>query len=126
QELAKGWRNDPGTLTLLKDRAQNDDHWAVRRSAVQALAQGWKNDPTLFNLWCDFSINHPFKRSGGFLGSMQTNPRQTTLRILIQQYPSNPKTHELLADRAENDNDEKLRQWAKRQLEQLERKKESL
>jgi hypothetical protein len=36
-------------------------------------------------------------------------------------YPDHPKTLELLLDRAQNDNDEQLREWAAEQLEQLKR-----
>jgi hypothetical protein len=45
QELARGWKDDPETLPLLKQLAQSDDNWAVRRAAVQELARGWKDDP---------------------------------------------------------------------------------
>jgi len=44
QELARGWKDDPDTLPLLKNRAANDDDDDVRRLAVQELARGWKDD----------------------------------------------------------------------------------
>jgi hypothetical protein len=49
----------------------------------------------------------------------QTNPRQNSLEILLKYYPDHPKTLELLRDRAQNDNDEQLREWATKQLEKL-------
>jgi len=32
-------------LAVAKRARRNDDHWAVRRAAVQELARGWKDDP---------------------------------------------------------------------------------
>ncbi|MEK6287255.1 MAG: HEAT repeat domain-containing protein, partial [Acidobacteriota bacterium] len=45
QELTRGWKDDPDTLPLLKDRATNDADNDVRQAAVQELARGWKGDP---------------------------------------------------------------------------------
>ncbi|MBK9315535.1 MAG: HEAT repeat domain-containing protein [Acidobacteria bacterium] len=39
QELARGWKDDPGTLPLLKDRASKDEDNDVRQAAVQELAR---------------------------------------------------------------------------------------
>jgi hypothetical protein len=44
---------------------------------------------------------------------------QIALNLLVQQYPDHPKTLELLRDRAQNDNDEQLREWATEQLANL-------
>lgn len=41
--VAQIWR-DGQSLAWLKARAQSDEHWAVRRAAVQELARGWKDD----------------------------------------------------------------------------------
>ena len=45
EEIARGWKDDPETLPLLKQWAQSDDNSDVRRTAVQELARGWKHDP---------------------------------------------------------------------------------
>ncbi len=45
QELARGWKDDPETLPMLKERARSDADNDVRRAAVQELARGWKDDP---------------------------------------------------------------------------------
>ena len=45
QEIARGWKDDPDTLTILKDRASKDNDNDVRQAAVQELARGWKDDP---------------------------------------------------------------------------------
>jgi hypothetical protein len=47
----------------------------------------------------------------------------TTLRFLLNHNPTHPKTLELLGDRALNDPDEQLREWAQEQLEKIEEEK---
>ena len=42
--LARGWRTDADTLPFLKDRVRYDDHWYVRRVAVQGARRGWRTD----------------------------------------------------------------------------------
>jgi hypothetical protein len=43
------------------------------------------------------------------------------LEAILKNYPEHPKTLELLIDRANNDPDEQLREFAKRQLAKLEK-----
>jgi len=117
QELAQGWKDHPDTLPMLKQWATSDDDWNVRGAAVQELAQGWKNDPEIFELLCDRTVNDPFERKEYWEG----NPRQTALEAIIKQRPDSPQTLSLLRDRADNDSDEKLREFAKKKLEKLNR-----
>lgn len=42
--LAAGWREDPGTLPLLRERVSTDPAERVRQVVVQALAAGWGED----------------------------------------------------------------------------------
>jgi HEAT repeat protein len=44
QELARGWKKDPDTLSSLKERAISDSKGDVRQAAIQELAHGWKED----------------------------------------------------------------------------------
>ena len=44
------------------------------------------------------------------------NPRQIALEAIIKQRPNSPQTLSLLRDRADNDPDEKLRDFAKKKL----------
>jgi hypothetical protein len=44
-ELARGWRDDPDTLAMIKERAQSDENEDVRQSAVRELARGWRDEP---------------------------------------------------------------------------------
>jgi HEAT repeat protein len=117
QELARGWKDDPETLPILKQLAQSDDDGDVRRAAVRELARGWKDDPELFELLCDVAINDPFDRKY----ILQNNPRQTALAAMIELYPDRPQTLELVRDRAQNDSDETLREFAQKKLAELER-----
>ena len=45
QELARGWKVDSDTLSILKERAREDPEEHVRQAAIQELALGWKDDP---------------------------------------------------------------------------------
>ena len=118
QALARGLRDDPETLPWVKQLAQSDNNWAVRRAAVQELARGWKDESGIFELLCDVAIHDPFDREEGW----QDNPRQAALAATIELYPDRPETLELVRDRAQNDRDQKLREFAQEKLTQLEGK----
>ena len=118
QELARGWKDDPETLPWLKQLAQSDNNWAVRRAAVQELARGWKDESGIFELLGDVAIHDPFDREEDW----QDNPRQAALAAIIELYPDRPQTLELVRDRAQNDRDQKLREFAQEKLTQLEGK----
>ncbi|NES17564.1 MAG: hypothetical protein F6K41_01080, partial [Symploca sp. SIO3E6] len=59
------------------------------------------------------TLNDPFERQAIF----EENPRKIALEIILEQYPNHPQTLSLLQDRAENDSDEQLREWGKKNLE---------
>jgi HEAT repeat protein len=117
QEIARGWKNDPETLPWLKELAQSDDDVNVRRAAVQELARGWKDESGIFELLGDVAIHDPFDREDEW----QDNPRQTTLAATIELYPDRPETLELVRDRAQNDPEQELREFAQEELAKLER-----
>jgi HEAT repeat protein len=119
QELARGWKDDPETLPWLKQLAQSEDNGYVRVTAVEELARGWKDDPELFELLCEVAINDPFDHRGK---NRWRNPRQIALAAMIELYPDRPQTLELVRDRAQNDRDQKLREFAQEKLTQLEGK----
>jgi HEAT repeat protein len=118
QALARGWKDDPETLPWLKQLAQSDDDANVRRAAVQELARGWRNESGIFELLGDVAIHDPFDREDEW----QDNPRQAALAATIELYPDRPQTLELVRDRAQNDRDPKLREFAEEKLTQLEGK----
>ena len=117
QKLAIAWKDDPDTLPWLKYMAQSDEHPVVLMVVVQELARGWKDDPDMYRFLHNYVVNDCFEYKKGLLA----NPRQTALEAIIEQYPDHPQTLPLLQDRAENDPDEKVREFAKEKLEQLER-----
>ncbi|MEG5042594.1 MULTISPECIES: NACHT domain-containing protein [unclassified Microcoleus] len=116
--VAATWKDDPETLPWLKQLAHSDDDGDVRIAAVQELAGGWKDDPELFELLCDVAINDPFDHRGK---NRWRNPRQTALAAMIELYPDRPQTLEILRDRAQNDSDEMLHDFAQKKLAELER-----
>ena len=117
QILAEGWKDELDTLPFLKSCALSDDNGYVRGKAMQELARGWKDEPWLFDFLCDGALNDPFERKE----DSENNPRQLALEIIIKQYPDNPQNLPLLHDRAENDPDEKVREFAREKLEQIEK-----
>ena len=116
RELARGWKEDADILSILKDKAQNDEYWPVRTAAVQGLAQGWKDEPGMFERLSQIAHTDPFVRKNNF----QTNPRQTALKAILQNYPDRPEILQLLHDRSTNDTDEQLRQFAQEKLAEWE------
>jgi len=66
-------------------------------------------------LLSDRVLNDPFERQQ----DREKNPRQLALEIIIKQYPKHPQTLSLLRDRAENDSDEQLREFASQKLAEL-------
>jgi HEAT repeat protein len=115
QALAKGWKDEPDTLAWLKSLAQSDDDSAVRQAAVLALAKGWKDESGIFELLYDHAIDDLFEPRKDW----DNNPRQIALETIIEQYSDHPQTLPLLRDRAENDPDEKVREFAIKKLKKL-------
>lgn len=114
--IAWVWKNDPETLPLLQQLARSDDNFMVRHTAVQQLAHEWKNHPKIFELLCDFAINDPFYRAADW----QQNSRQAALEAIIELYLDRPETLSILRDRAQNDRDQQLREFAQQKLAELE------
>ena len=87
----------------------------MRTEAVRQIATGWKHEPGTFEIFYDNALNDPFERKS----ILQYNPRQIALKAIVKQYPDHPQTLPLLEDRAENDPDEQLQNWAERKLRSL-------
>ena len=92
EELARGWRDDPGTLSLLKERAHNDKFYAVRWAAVWELARGWKDDPGTLPLLRDRAQNDE-----------NYEVRRAAVEEIARGWKDDPGTLPLLRDRAQND-----------------------
>jgi predicted NACHT family NTPase len=116
-ELARLWKAHPDTLPWIKERATKDNVLSVRHAAIRELTRKWKNDKSVFEFLCNIAINDPFERQL----ILEDNPRQIALEAIIEQYPHYPQTLSLLRDRAKNDPDEQVREFAQKKLAQLEK-----
>lgn len=123
QEIATGWKGSVETLETLKALAQEDSDERVRSLAIQEIAREWRCELNLFEFWYDialkdlFPIGHIFMFEGAI--PFEDNSRQTALEVLASQYSKQPKTIELLRDKAQNGTNKKLRTWAAQQLSHL-------
>ena len=117
--IAREWKEYPQTLPWLKLLVFDDEHWAVRRAALQELTLGWKQDAEIFKLLCDRAINDPFQPSDDEYCEFEINPRETALELIVEHFRDRPQTLPLLRDRAINDPDEQVREFAKKILQQL-------
>ncbi|AFZ55701.1 HEAT repeat domain-containing protein [Anabaena cylindrica FACHB-243] len=115
QGLADNFKEDPDTLTILKQFATSDDDETVRYTAIRGLAKYFKTNPDLFELFYKCAMNDTFERKEEW----GKNPRLLALKIIIKPYPNHPQTLRLLHDRAENDPDEQVREFAKQELAKL-------
>ena len=112
----------PQTFPLLHNLAENDPDEQVRWFVMQELAKGWKNELGVFELLYNRAVNTISEHRNYLFGYLrEDSPRQLALEIIIKQYRDHSQTLPLLRDRAENDPDEKVREFAKKKLEQLER-----
>jgi hypothetical protein len=105
EALAVGWREDPGTVVLLRERASTDKNGAVRHAAVQALAVGWREDPGTL----------PWLRERA---STDKNGavRQVAVQALAVGWREDPGTVVLLRERASTEPDEDVRRMVVQML----------
>ena len=101
---------------LFKDRAIHDEDWGVRRAAINAISNHYGNHHETFDFMASIVRNDPFAR----IYKWQNNPRQTAMEVITLRGLTHPETISLLRDRAINDPDEQLRNWAKQQLNRYE------
>jgi len=115
QELARRWKDEEITLSLLRKYSQSTEcFFGVRSEAITELAKGWSNEAWMFDFLYETSLKdpYPFVREH----DSNRNPRLRALKAILTYYSTHPKTWELLRDRATNDPDEQLREWAQEQL----------
>ena len=113
-QLAKLGRANPEIFLIVRSLAQSNKISYVRYQAIKELAHSWLNSLEVLEILCDSAVNDPYSKNDN--GGWSSNPRQTALEALLTHYPTHSKTLELLRDRATNDPDEQLRQWAEEQL----------
>jgi predicted NACHT family NTPase len=105
QELARGWKGDPETLPLLKDRARSDENYDVRMAAVRELARGWKDDPKTLPWLKDRARSNE-----------DDAVAMAAVQELARGWKDDPETLPLLKDRARSDEDRDARTAAVREL----------
>ncbi len=116
KELIKGWKDEPETYNIIKKAAIYDSEYDIRGEAIIQLFFNWKHNLKTYELLCDRAVNDPVSKKYSLLNH---NPRYLSLAIIIEQYPDFPEVLPLLRDRAINDPDERIRDFAQKQLEKL-------
>ncbi len=96
--LANGFRDDPQTRPLLRDRAVNDAYENIRGEAVRSLAQHFRDDAQTLPLLRDRAVNDPHQ-----------NVRSTAVGSLAQHFRDDAQTLPLVRDRAVNDPHQNVR-----------------
>jgi len=102
----------PNALAFIMNRAENDSDGRVRSYILSKLPIYWEEEPSVFDFLCQRAVSDAYQTDE----VKRLNPRKAALESLLTHYPTNLKTLELLRDRALNDPDEQLREWAKEQL----------
>ncbi|MGB6301834.1 MAG: HEAT repeat domain-containing protein [Rivularia sp. (in: cyanobacteria)] len=115
--IAIGWNKEPEMLSFLKNIACNDDASLVRRIAIAAISKWWKQQPEIIEFLCSCAKNDSCKIHEYWL-----NPRYVALEAILENYPNHPKTLPLLRDRAENEPDKQLREFAQKKLQEWDKK----
>ncbi|MGI8503680.1 MAG: HEAT repeat domain-containing protein, partial [Hassallia sp.] len=122
EELARGWKDDPYILSILKTCFESENRSlfknSLRNTLMQELIQGWQPNSDIYNFIYDCANDNSFNP---LLSQSEDNPRQVALLAIIEQYPQHSQTLPLLRDRAENDADEKLREFAQKKLKELDK-----
>jgi len=88
-------------------------------AAICGLVDNWKNNLSLIESLSEIAVENnldSMDAEGSMVGGAVDSPRQLALKSLLTHYPTHSKTLELLRDRATNDPDEQLREWAQEQL----------
>ncbi|QMS90286.1 HEAT repeat domain-containing protein [Nostoc edaphicum CCNP1411] len=131
EELVQGWKNELNilsfVLSFLKESAQLDNFGYLKHNVMEELIKSWQTSPEIYDflyecavddffnpIFWDFSTDSTSNRN-------QVPSRQIALKAIIEQFPQHPQTLPLLRDRAENDPDEQVREFAQKKLAQLEK-----
>ncbi|NJL11177.1 MAG: HEAT repeat domain-containing protein [Calothrix sp. SM1_7_51] len=115
-QLASNFKDNADTLKILKESAIRDEDIDTRQYAIQLLGRYFKDEPQMWDFLSNCTKNDPFVRRW----ESDSNPRETALRAILQQYPNHPQNLTLLRELAENDPDEKLREFAQKAIYRIE------
>ncbi|HYX16826.1 MAG TPA: HEAT repeat domain-containing protein [Nostoc sp.] len=133
KQLTQGWKNQLNilsfVLSLLKKPAQLDNFGYIKHEVMEELIKSWQTSPEIYNFLCECAVDDSFNpifldfSTDSTSNRNQVPSRQIALEAIIEQYPhpQHPQTLPLLRDRAKNDPDEKVREYAQKKLAQLEK-----
>ncbi|MGF1525041.1 MAG: NACHT domain-containing protein [Leptolyngbyaceae cyanobacterium] len=110
--VSRYFKDSLQVLKILAEHARNDEYFGVRELSVKAISDYFGKSHKVFELLCQVVCADPFQREEEW----HRNPRKTALQALLLHYSNHSEIIRLLNDRAENDSDEQLRQWAQKQL----------
>lgn len=122
KELARVWKDDPATLNWFKTYAQYAQSPTVRSLAVKILAQEWQDEYNVFEIVSKCAFADRFVRQT----EAEVNPRQVALEAMLEQYTNYPQTWAFIEDRAENDPDPVVRDFAQVELDRKQRTETSV
>ncbi|MDJ0704058.1 MAG: NACHT domain-containing protein [Leptolyngbyaceae cyanobacterium MO_188.B28] len=111
---------DKEALSLLKRNLQKDDSRSVRCATILVISRYYPINSEIFDLFYELIKSDPFSRRFKW----QDNPRKLALEFLINQKYKYLEVLNLLKDRAKNDPDEQLRQWARKKFKELKKEGE--
>ncbi|BDI16772.1 hypothetical protein ANSO36C_25740 [Nostoc cf. commune SO-36] len=121
QELAQGWKNQLNILSFLKEFAQVDNFNYLKHEVMEELIRSWQISPEIYDFLHECAVDDSFDWiDWDFSDTRNVPSRQIALKAIIEQFPQHPQTLPLLRDRAENDPDEQVREFAQKKLKQLE------
>jgi hypothetical protein len=106
-------------MRYLDDKSYKLQEFCV--AAIIELERYWSNHPNFIDDLIKVSLNNPFDSMNDSEDSCDLidyldSPRQVAMKCLVKHYKTHPKVVALLQDRAIEDQDEQVRQWASNQL----------
>ena len=126
EELARNWKDDQDILIVLIKCCQLENNDLIkdslRETLMQELIQSWQPSLDIYDFIYDFAADDSFSPLVAFESNYNCHPRQTALEVILKNYPNHPKTLPLLRNRAENDPDEQLREFAQKKLQKWNKK----
>jgi len=97
--LARVWKDDRDTLSLLKFCAQSEEYPHARAQALKELARGWKDDPDILP-WLKYRAIH----------DEHMDVRMRSAKELIRGWKNIPETLSIVKSLAQSDKDSYVRQ----------------
>ncbi|NET62802.1 MAG: NTPase, partial [Symploca sp. SIO2E6] len=126
QAIAQNWKDNPETLPLLRQLAQSDNNSNVRGTAVEEIARGWKDDSETLPLLRQLAQSDKYEwvRHVAVVEIARAwKDNSETLPLLQQLAQSDDNSNvrdkavEEIARGWKDDSDEKLREFAREELE---------